>query len=392
MLTHLRHRAAPLLRFRTHDHVEVRTSPCACGRTGPRVRCLGRTDDMLIVRGVNVFPSAVRDVVGSFARGQWARRAAARLGRRQAGAAAPVSVELARGREPDDALAEAIRERLRSVLVVATRVELVPWGQPRAQRVQVDRPTLRGAECGRSRARASTTSRSSARIAGRRSISGRACSACRSSSSSRTSTTRRRATSTSTRRRPARHGVHERGAHPGRLASLEGPGNVHHLAFALSQATFHRLEAAGRAGDPPLRRQETVCFMDSIYFDDPLGLLIELASYRFEPPFGYTHADVLLEAHKLRVARRLQHRPGPPHRTRSSCSSHARGPRCPRIARPRTSPEGEDQNGHEHAQHPRRASTTSTASSSVRQVSTSTRSTCGARSPRPSSSRRTRPT
>ena len=43
--------------------------------------------------------------------------------------------------------------------------------------------------------------------------------------------------------------------------------------------------------------------MDSIYFEDPLGLLIELASYRFEPPFGYTHADVLLEAHKLRVER-----------------------------------------------------------------------------------------
>jgi hypothetical protein len=43
--------------------------------------------------------------------------------------------------------------------------------------------------------------------------------------------------------------------------------------------------------------------MDSIYFKDPLGLLIELASYRFEPPFGYTHADVLLEAHRLRVER-----------------------------------------------------------------------------------------
>ena len=43
--------------------------------------------------------------------------------------------------------------------------------------------------------------------------------------------------------------------------------------------------------------------MDSIYFEDPLGLLIELASYRFEPPFGYTHSDVLLEAHKLRVER-----------------------------------------------------------------------------------------
>ncbi|MEA2124039.1 MAG: phenylacetate-CoA ligase, partial [Solirubrobacteraceae bacterium] len=62
VLTHLRHRAAPLLRFRTRDHVRVSTSPCPCGRTGPRVRCIGRTDDMLIVRGVNVFPSAVRDV------------------------------------------------------------------------------------------------------------------------------------------------------------------------------------------------------------------------------------------------------------------------------------------------------------------------------------------
>ena len=43
--------------------------------------------------------------------------------------------------------------------------------------------------------------------------------------------------------------------------------------------------------------------MDSIYFRDPLGLLIELASYLFEPPVGHTHADVLLEAHRLRVER-----------------------------------------------------------------------------------------
>jgi phenylacetate-CoA ligase len=43
----------------------------------------------------------------------------------------PVSVELARDSAPDDALAEAIRERLREVLVVQTRVELVPWGSLR---------------------------------------------------------------------------------------------------------------------------------------------------------------------------------------------------------------------------------------------------------------------
>jgi phenylacetate-CoA ligase len=129
VLTHLRHRAAPLLRFRTHDHVEVRTSPCACGRTGPRVRCLGRTDDMLIVRGVNVFPSAVRDVVGGFVpavSGHVVLRPTSAGVKQEP--PLPVTVELAQGGAPDDSLAEAIRERLRSVLVVATRVELVPWG------------------------------------------------------------------------------------------------------------------------------------------------------------------------------------------------------------------------------------------------------------------------
>ena len=99
VLTHLRHRAAPLLRFRTRDHVEVRTSPCPCGRTGPRVRCIGRTDDMLIVRGVNVFPSAVREVVSAFApdvSGQIRVRPQA-PGVKQ-DPPLPVSVELARGR------------------------------------------------------------------------------------------------------------------------------------------------------------------------------------------------------------------------------------------------------------------------------------------------------
>jgi phenylacetate-CoA ligase len=128
VLTHLRHRAAPHLRFRTRDHVEVRTSPCACGRTGPRVRCIGRTDDMVIVRGVNVFPSAVREVVAAFA----PRVSGHILVRPENDAtqsgALPVQVELAQGAEEDSALAEAIRARLRAVLVVQTRVELVPWG------------------------------------------------------------------------------------------------------------------------------------------------------------------------------------------------------------------------------------------------------------------------
>ena len=55
----------PLIRFRTRDHVVVTQTDCECGRTGFGIRCIGRTDDMLIVRGVNVYPSAVRDVVSS---------------------------------------------------------------------------------------------------------------------------------------------------------------------------------------------------------------------------------------------------------------------------------------------------------------------------------------
>ena len=80
-------------------------------------------------------------------------------------------------------------------------------------------------------------------------------------------------------------------------------GHVHHIAFALSNATFRqtveRLDERGIKHSGVKDRG----FMDSIYFEDPLGLLIELASYRFVPPAGHTHAEVLLEAHRLRVAR-----------------------------------------------------------------------------------------
>ena len=80
-------------------------------------------------------------------------------------------------------------------------------------------------------------------------------------------------------------------------------GCVHHLAFSVSQATFRqaveRLDERGIKHSGPKDRG----FMDSIYFNDPLGLLIELASYRFEPPFGYSYGDVMLEAHRIRVGR-----------------------------------------------------------------------------------------
>ena len=93
----------------------------------------------------------------------------------------------------------------------------------------------------------------------------------------------------------------ERAADPERTPTDRGC--VHHLAFALSQATFR--QTVERLDERGIRHSgvKDRGFMDSIYFEDPLGLLIELASYRFEPPAGFTHAEVLLEAHRIRVER-----------------------------------------------------------------------------------------
>jgi len=81
------------------------------------------------------------------------------------------------------------------------------------------------------------------------------------------------------------------------------PGAVHHVAFSLSQTTF--AQTVERLDERGIRHSgvKDRGFMDSIYFRDPLGLLIELAAYRFEPPYGSTHVDVLLRAHRIRVER-----------------------------------------------------------------------------------------
>lgn len=81
----------------------------------------------------------------------------------------------------------------------------------------------------------------------------------------------------------------------------EGIGNLHHLAFNVSRATYtqvaERLEALGIKNTGPIDRG----FMDSIYFRDPNGQLLEMACFKFEPPEGYTHSDVLSAAHRIRV-------------------------------------------------------------------------------------------
>ena len=127
--THLKHRSAPLLRFRSRDHVRVSLSPCACGRTAPRVRCIGRTDDMLILRGVNLFPTALRQVVNEFqpfVSGVISVQPRAKGVKQEP--PLPLKVELAEGVEPPEDLAERIRQSIRDKLIATTAVTLVPQG------------------------------------------------------------------------------------------------------------------------------------------------------------------------------------------------------------------------------------------------------------------------
>ncbi|HUF81180.1 MAG TPA: hypothetical protein VMN03_08595 [Burkholderiales bacterium] len=126
--THLDREAAPLLRFRSRDHAKLWTSRCACGNTALRARCIGRTDDMLIVRGVNVFPSAVREVVARFqprVTGAMVIRPRSRGVRQDP----PLPIVV----EGDAEIAETIAGEIRGALTFAPEIRMVaPQSLPRS--------------------------------------------------------------------------------------------------------------------------------------------------------------------------------------------------------------------------------------------------------------------
>jgi glyoxalase family protein len=78
-------------------------------------------------------------------------------------------------------------------------------------------------------------------------------------------------------------------------------GNVHHIAYAVSRETFDRAAAGLEALGFPNTGRVDRGFMDSLYFRDPNGLLLELATYTFEPPPGVPRRAVFELAHRLRV-------------------------------------------------------------------------------------------
>ncbi len=129
--TALRREASPLLRFRTHDHVVVTGTSCICGRTGFKIRVLGRTDDMLIVRGINVFPAAIQTllleqrplVTGHF-------RIRVTFPGHSTQQALPLVVECGTQVELEatDGLARRLEEILRSALSFKAAITMVPAG------------------------------------------------------------------------------------------------------------------------------------------------------------------------------------------------------------------------------------------------------------------------
>ena len=124
--TSLQRECVPLLRFRTRDRVQVLGTSCACGRTGFKLRCVGRTDDMLIVLGVNVFPSAIKDVVSSFYPATSGEIQIV-LDKPGPGVAPPLKVVAECCGDPAAAaeLKLAIERKIKATLSISARIELV---------------------------------------------------------------------------------------------------------------------------------------------------------------------------------------------------------------------------------------------------------------------------
>lgn len=141
--TALDREASPLLRFRTGDHVEVTGTDCRCGRTGYKIRCVGRTDDMLIVKGVNVFPSAIQDIVTRFEpRTTGALKVVADFAGHSTQAPLKIRVEHGPGMTGDGLakLKDDVEKKLRDALSFRADVVLVPpdtFEKPGVQKISL---------------------------------------------------------------------------------------------------------------------------------------------------------------------------------------------------------------------------------------------------------------
>ena len=125
VLTHLARESQPLVRFRTGDIIAIdETAPCKCGRKGMRFRVVGRSDDMVVVRGLNLFPTMVAAVMGEFVELSGDYRIV--LDHKPPYDLLPVQVELAKGQSAADGLGERIEQAIKSKLGATARVTILP--------------------------------------------------------------------------------------------------------------------------------------------------------------------------------------------------------------------------------------------------------------------------
>jgi len=126
--TSLDRECIPLVRFRTRDHVEVTQIGCECGRTGYGIRVFGRTDDMFIVQGVNVYPAAVRDTVASLAPRTTGAIEIQMYSPPPEGWKPPIHIKVEYGKESGDLdqLKKVLEDLLRDKLIFRGNVDLVP--------------------------------------------------------------------------------------------------------------------------------------------------------------------------------------------------------------------------------------------------------------------------
>jgi phenylacetate-CoA ligase len=126
VLTHLTRQCQPLVRFRTGDIIEITgLGKSTCGRSAPRFRVSGRSDDMVVVRGINVFPTQIAAVLNSFAELSGEYRIM--LQGRGPYDRLPVEAELAEGAGKAESLAEAVERRVKDEIGVTARLTMLPF-------------------------------------------------------------------------------------------------------------------------------------------------------------------------------------------------------------------------------------------------------------------------
>ena len=131
VITEIKKEATPYLKYAMNDIIQVFTEECECGNPGPRIKVLGRADDMLIVKGVNIYPSAIQNIISKYSE-ELSGALKIHLDRDPPLVTPPlrITAELSKkfNKIKHDILIDRIQEKIRNILRVKVEISLVPFG------------------------------------------------------------------------------------------------------------------------------------------------------------------------------------------------------------------------------------------------------------------------